>query len=149
MQKSVLVACFLIALTGCTWVKGRMEDCPYTPNCVSSKMQNPIHGIDPIPFRGNPESAMSRMEKVILSMPRTEIVEKEPGYIRAIYISLVFRFRDDVECMVDPEKSVIHIRSSSRLGISDLGANSRRVKEIKRLFDGGLEDDKKQSEDSK
>lgn len=113
----------------------RMSECPDSPNCVSSLSKMESHFIAPINFKGDPQKAMEKLEKVILSMKRAEIEIKEQGYIKAVFSSAVFRFKDDVECLLDKDKSVINIRSASRLGYSDFGVNRARVEEIRKLFD--------------
>ena len=60
-------------------------------------------------------------------MPRTRIVDRSPGYLRAEARSLVFRFVDDLELHLDEGGGVVHYRSASRVGSSDLGVNRRRV----------------------
>lgn len=113
----------------------RMSECPDSPNCVSSLSKMDSHLIAPISFKGDPQKAMEKLEKVILSMKRAEIEIKEQGYIKAVFSSAVFRFKDDVECLLDKDKGVINIRSASRLGYSDFGVNRARVEEIRKLFD--------------
>jgi uncharacterized protein (DUF1499 family) len=41
---------------------------------------------------------------------------------------------DDVEFALDTNASVIHVRSASRLGESDLGLNRKRVEAIRTAF---------------
>jgi uncharacterized protein (DUF1499 family) len=38
---------------------------------------------------------------------------------------------DDVEFYLDPIASVIHVRSASRLGESDLGVNRKRIEAVR------------------
>ncbi len=40
-------------------------------------------------------------------------------------------FVDDVEFLLDDSKKVIHVRSASRLGKSDLGINRKRIETIR------------------
>ena len=44
------------------------------------------------------------------------------------------RYTDDLELLVLPTEKIIHIRSASRLGHSDLGANRKRVEFIRNLL---------------
>jgi uncharacterized protein (DUF1499 family) len=46
--------------------------------------------------------------------------------------SLIFRFVDDVEFLIDRQKKRIDFRSASRVGHSDLGVNRRRMNAISR-----------------
>ncbi len=56
--------------------------------------------------------------------------EPEEGRIEATDTTFWFEFKDDVliRVMPDGEGSRIDVRSTSRVGLSDLGANSKRVK---------------------
>jgi uncharacterized protein (DUF1499 family) len=77
---------------------------------------------------------MERLLAVLGSMKRVEIVTREEGYLHAEFTSAVFRFVDDVEFSIDDRNNVIHVRSASRLGFSDLGVNRRRVEDIRKRF---------------
>ena len=46
----------------------------------------------------------------------------------------MFRFVDDLECRLDAENRVIHVRSASRVGYSDLGVNRKRVERLRARF---------------
>jgi uncharacterized protein (DUF1499 family) len=65
-------------------------------------------------------------------MPRMRIVEEQPGYLRVESSSRLIGFVDDVEFLVDAEHHVVHVRSASRMGYSDLGVNRQRVEDIRR-----------------
>lgn len=58
-------------------------------------------------------------------------------FIRAEFVSAIFRFVDDVEFYLDDRNKVIHVKSASRVGYSDLGVNRRRVENIRERFDRG------------
>jgi len=113
---------------------GRLAPCPETPNCVSSQADDEAHRMDPIPFDGDADAAMDRLKAVLAAQPRTAIVEAHGDYLHAECASLLFRFVDDVEFVVDRDKKVIHFRSASRVGRSDLGVNRRRMEEIRKAF---------------
>lgn len=65
-----------------------------------------------------------------------EIIASHPdlGRIEAVATSFWFRFKDDIVIRILPSKdsggSVVDLRSTSRIGISDLGANAKRVKQF-------------------
>jgi uncharacterized protein (DUF1499 family) len=40
------------------------------------------------------------------------------------------RFKDDLEFLIVPGEKIIHFRSASRIGKSDLGKNRARLKEL-------------------
>ena len=66
--------------------------------------------------------------------PQARIVTREPDYIYVEFTSRLFRFVDDVEFLFDDTAGVIHFRSASRAGRSDLGANRRRMESIRAAF---------------
>lgn len=113
---------------------GHLLPCPTSPNCVCSQDADANHQVPPIPFTGSSVDALARMKHVILNEPRTRIVSEEPGYLHAEFTSLIFRFTDDVECLIEPGAQVIQIRSASRVGHSDLGVNRKRVERLRLKF---------------
>ena len=110
---------------------GRLTPCPDTPNCVSTREdEDDGHRIDPIPFAGSAEEAMIAITETVEGMPRTEVVGREGDYLRAEFTSRIFRFVDDVEFWVDGEEGLIHFRSVSRVGRSDMGVSRERMTKI-------------------
>jgi uncharacterized protein (DUF1499 family) len=55
-------------------------------------------------------------------------------YLRAECKTLVFRFTDDIEFLLDRDARLIHVRSGARVGWYDFGVNRRRVEAIRRAF---------------
>ena len=78
-----------------------------------------------------PEQAMDRARAALESLPGTEVIDVDfnAGRLEAISVSRVFRFVDDVVVRVRPEGSGsrIDMRSKSRVGKGDLGANAARI----------------------
>jgi uncharacterized protein (DUF1499 family) len=112
---------------------GRLQPCPDTPNCVVSQNADPSHHIEPIRYDMTREAAFERLKSIVQSTKRARIVDENDHYLRAEYTSLVFRFVDDVEFYL-PDEPVIHVRSASRLGYSDLGVNRKRIEDIRSRF---------------
>lgn len=79
---------------------------------------------------------MPDLRRIIEAMPRVRIVRATDTELRAEFTSRLFRFVDDVDCLLDVSAGVIHIRSASRTGYSDLGVNRRRVEAIRAAFAG-------------
>ena len=111
---------------------GQLSPCPGSPNCVVSQ-GNPDaeHAIAPIAYRGDAASALAQLESVITAMPRTATIEKTKDYLYAEFTSRLMGYVDDVEFYLDPSASVIHVRSASRLGESDLGVNRKRIEAVR------------------
>ena len=55
-------------------------------------------------------------------------------YLAATFTSAIFKFVDDLEIRIDSTQEVIHIRSASRVGYSDMGVNKKRTELLKKLF---------------
>jgi uncharacterized protein (DUF1499 family) len=113
---------------------GKIEPCPDSPNCVSSQSAEPRHRIDPIAFTGSPAEARQKLLEAVGSLPGTRVVTDSGGYLHVEFTSAVFRFVDDVEFLIDRETHLIQVRSASRVGYWDLGANRKRVELIRGLF---------------
>jgi uncharacterized protein (DUF1499 family) len=105
---------------------GKLAPCPGSPNCVNSQSQDPKSKIEPLPT-----VAIADLRKVLESMERTTIIEQTENYLYAEFKSKLMGYVDDVEFYLDPNENVMHVRSASRLGQSDLGVNRKRVEEIR------------------
>ena len=145
MKKQIIVGLVsLILLTGCAGAmpdleinNGELTPCPKTPNCVNSQAVGEKHYIKPIRYSGTQQEARARLLQILEAEKRTRILSDQENYIRAEFMSALFRFVDDVEFYFPEEqagKTVIHIRSASRVGYSDLGANRKRIERIRSKF---------------
>lgn len=113
---------------------GQLLACPGTPNCVSSQSTDPKSQIAPLTFADSPQQAIARLKTVIEAQPRTKLITAEGNYLYAEFTSALMGFVDDVEFYLDEAANVIHVRSASRLGQSDLGVNRKRVETIRSQF---------------
>jgi uncharacterized protein (DUF1499 family) len=89
----------------------------------------------PLPLTGTAAEALAALVKIIESTPRARVAARTENYLHAEFVTAVFRFVDDVECLVDAAAGVIHFRSASRLGHWDLGANRRRLERLRRAWE--------------
>lgn len=98
--------------------------------------------LGPLEVPDAPERAFERALAVAREMPRWEITREDPqaGIVEAVATSRLFRFRDDVVIRVraSGEGSRIDLRSRSRVGRSDLGANAARIAAFQRSFESGV-----------
>jgi uncharacterized protein (DUF1499 family) len=62
------------------------------------------------------------------------VEREEVDFLWAVFTSTVFRFVDDMEFRMDGATQTIHVRSASRIGYWDLGANRRRVETLRKRF---------------
>jgi len=115
-------------------VDGRLAPCSGSPNCVSSQSSGAPHEIEPIAFDGDPGVALGRLATLLEQMAGAVIVQRDERYLHAEFTSRILRFIDDLELWVDIRNRQVQVRSASRVGYSDLGANRRRVEALRQAF---------------
>lgn len=97
--------------------------CPDTPNCVRSSRL----------MHTDSSAVMRALIKVLADEAESVESNDEEKKIHAVYRIPVFGWKDDVNITLKSEtsnKTILFIRSASRVGESDLGVNQRRVKRI-------------------
>ena len=109
-----------------------LSSCPSSPNCVSSQASDERHRIAPLAFNGDPDAAFARLKQILARRNDTAVIDESPGYLRVELRTTLFV--DDGEFLLDRVGRVIHVRSASRLGYSDLGKNRSRMEDIRREF---------------
>ena len=124
---------------------GLLKRCPDRPNCVSSEAHpsSVRHYVAPIDFAGPSLDAVAAAITALKAIPGAKIVENSSSegysYLRAEVTSKWLRFVDDVEVVFDPKNYVIHFRSASRVGYSDMGVNRKRMEQFKVDFVAEIE----------
>ena len=120
---------------------GRLAPPASTPNSVSSQTDlHPGHPqqayarIAPLSYSGDPAAAMKRLADAIRQMDGATIVLDKPDYLYVQFRTHWLGFIDDAEFWQDPATQVIHLRSASRLGESDIGLNRQRIEAIRQRF---------------
>jgi uncharacterized protein (DUF1499 family) len=111
--------------------EGRLSACPNTPNCVNSRAEDASQVIEPLRFSDAAEAATERLHRVASGMRGARLIRRDGGYAHYEFRTMLWGFIDDLEFVVEAKESVIHLRSASRIGYSDLGANRRRIEEIR------------------
>ncbi len=102
-----------------------LSDCKLKTNCIFQTWK-----VD------DSEKAFIELIQILENTPRLEIINKEKDYIHAIATSRIMKFIDDIEIKNLSKDNIFQIKSSSRLGIYDLGVNKRRVQTLRfRLID--------------
>lgn len=113
-----------IALSG-----GVIPLCGTKPNCVCS-MHEPSdeHYVEAIALNDK------KMPDVVAAIESLggEIIASDGMNIQAVFSSGIFRFVDDFLVQIDGGS--LNVRSSSRVGHSDLGANRKRVEQLRQAL---------------
>jgi len=116
-----------------TLVNGILRACPGTPNCVSSEAIENAEKIPAFDYSGTAKQAWKSL-RLAIEQSGGKVEVSEDAYLRATYTSRIFRFVDDMEFRLDADKQVIHVRSASRVGKTDLGVNRKNVEKVKLIF---------------
>jgi uncharacterized protein (DUF1499 family) len=113
-------------------VGGVLSKCPNSPNCISSELhEDDKHSTRAITLSPNLQENPWPLVKEIVEIMGGSVVVEEKAYLAANFNSKLFKFVDDFELRWDESEHLLHIRSSSRVGYSDLGENNRRIAEFK------------------
>jgi uncharacterized protein (DUF1499 family) len=98
-----------------------LEGCPGTPNCHA---ESRAYDLDARTLWLMAEHALSRLH------PQQVVTDEKTLHVDAEFKAFVFT--DDVALRAVGHEggSVLHVRSASRIGRSDLGVNKRRVRKL-------------------
>jgi len=113
-----------------------------TRNSVSSQAalypdhpQKDYADIKPLPLKhGSATRSLQALAAALQSMPNIKVVEQGPDYVYAQAETRWLKFVDDLEFWVNPARSVIELRSGSRLGREDFGVNRQRIEAIRAAY---------------
>jgi uncharacterized protein (DUF1499 family) len=129
-----------------TALGGKLAPPSATANSVSSQAylypDHPQRAYASVePFRPAPGetlvAAWQRLGALVSTTPDVTVTETRADYLRAEATTRWLRFVDDVEWWRDDANDVIHVRSASRLGQRDFGANRQRIEAWRAAFDAG------------
>jgi uncharacterized protein (DUF1499 family) len=113
---------------------GELAPVPKTPNAVSTQTDDQSKKVDPFKFQGDKEESRGKIKKAIRTYGGASIITEEENYLHVIFTTPLLNFKDDVEFYFDEDNEVIHFRSASRVGRSDLGLNKERYDELIKLY---------------
>ena len=124
----------LLLISGCT--SAPMEPsagealpaCGPLPNCVNSESGDGSKAINPIEAS---EAEWRRLKAWLAAQDDWTITSDTGDFVQAVNTTPLMRFRDDVQLRFDASAGLIQVRSSSRLGIGDMGANRTRVEMLR------------------
>lgn len=112
--------------------KGR--DLSYPGETFAAQQREGYGEIAPLKMAVEPGVAFARVFAVANEMKTWEITLADPGrgVIEGVDTSWLFRFKDDfvIEVRPDGTGSVVHMRSKSRVGRGDVGANAARIRDF-------------------
>jgi uncharacterized protein (DUF1499 family) len=117
---------------------GRLKPPALTPNSVSSQADlwpdHPMREfarIAPLALVGDGPATIARLKSLIQATPGAELVAARADYLQATFTTPLMKYTDDVEFWFDPAAGVVQLRSASRLGHGDMGANRARIEALR------------------
>ena len=135
MFRNILVISMFIALLGaCSAAPGRpgadgiLAPCGSLPNCVNSQSGEGGHKVEPL--RATAEQWQT-LKQWLGEQADWNIVVDDRVFVQVVVVSPLMRYRDDLQLLYQPNRQLIQVRSSSRLGISDMGVNRSRVEALR------------------
>ncbi len=108
----------------------QLSDCPDTPNCQGSQSSRKAQRVEPLVVNDRDDPMASVLE-LLAKESGVDVVRQDNHYLHATFRSGLMGFVDDVEFLLDGTNNTIQIRSASRLGKSDLGANLKRIERLR------------------
>lgn len=109
-----------------------LPECPDSPNCARTSVR----------FSHSAETVAKTIPDVLKSMRAYSVSSHGNGHFSAVFRIPVFGWKDDVTIIAESaeqKSAIIHIRSASRTGYSDLGVNGRRVNRFIRWLTSDLD----------
>ena len=114
-------------------VNGQFTPCKPSPNGVSSMEKSKRHFTEPFSYKGNTTAAIDKILNLVAKL-NFKIILNNEDYIHCAVKTKFGNFIDDIEFYFPKNESLVHIKSTSRKGYYDFGANRRRVEKLRKLF---------------
>jgi uncharacterized protein (DUF1499 family) len=143
----VLIALIMLIIFGSRWYnteyahaknlglsKGQLIECGKNPNCVSSQTTQSSMRIAPINASDTPELTWLMLRDLVETIPQAILITENETYRHYQFTTPLMGFIDDVELLFDRKKLLIQVKSASRVGQSDFGANRERVELLREVL---------------
>jgi uncharacterized protein (DUF1499 family) len=113
---------------------GKLAKMPNKPNAVSSQTDEEDKKVEALEFKVNLEDSKEKLLKSIQDYGNAKIIKNEKNYIYVIFTTGKMKYHDDVEFYFDESTKLIHFRSASRIGYSDMGLNRERYNKLREFY---------------
>jgi uncharacterized protein (DUF1499 family) len=150
LSKMAVIAILLVALVVGVTVKliwqnsklpdyvgvhdGQFASLPNSPNAVSSQTEDATRRVEPLPMLASFEITQAALTNTLQEMGKNKISKVDGPYLHAVFTSSSMGYNDDVELWIDEEAGIVHYRSQSRVGYSDMGANKARYERFRSIY---------------
>ena len=118
---------------------GRFEPPSGTDNSVNSQAdlwpdhpQRAAARLAPLALvAGSGPATMAKLQRIVQGMPGAQVASAGADYLHVQFTTRLMKYTDDAEFWFDPIAQVVQVRSASRLGRKDFGANRQRIEAIR------------------
>ena len=138
MKTRLLLLALSVSLAACTSPPDRpqpgtaLPPCGDSPNCVSSQETRADFQVAPLAATAE---QWGQLVETVRTWDNWSLTEEDEYFVQAVATTPLMRYRDDVQLWFDTEAGLIHVRSSSRVGYGDMGANRNRVERLRALLE--------------
>jgi uncharacterized protein (DUF1499 family) len=128
------------AVAGVSTKEGQsfLADCPDTPNCQGSESSRQSQQVDRFAVTKEPMQSIAMLAKIVEGIKGMEVVQFDEKYLYATATTSLMQYVDDIEFLLSDDNQSIQVRSASRIGKSDLGANTKRIELLRAATKGKL-----------
>lgn len=86
--------------------------------------------VEPLVFKDTFEVTKKAVLSAFEKYGNIEIIKNNENYIHAVNKTGIMKYKDDIEIFFDVNERLVHYRSASRIGYSDMGLNRKRYNDI-------------------
>lgn len=115
-----------------------LADCPNTLNCQSSEASRKAQQVERFVVTKDPSQSIATLAGIVDSVKGMNVVKYDEKYLYATATTPIMQYVDDIEFLLSDDRKSVQIRSASRLGKSDFGANKKRVDALREAATGKL-----------
>lgn len=114
--------------------QGQLKPLSHKPNAVSTQADKPSQWVEPWPIKSDRDQTLAAIANAVASYGGGQLQQQADYYLYYVFVTPKMRFRDDVEFYIDAQQGLVHFRSASRVGYSDLGLNNARYQALRTLY---------------
>jgi len=109
---------------------GLLKQLSSKPNGVSSQTDDESKYVNPLPFVNDLETTKGQVKFACDQYGGFKVITETDDYMHVVFTTGKMKYHDDVEFFFDVENEIVHFRSQSRIGYSDMGLNRDRYDAI-------------------
>ena len=115
-------------------VEGKLKPLSKKPNGVSTQTDDASKRVEPLAVKASTAETMTAIKSAGNAYGGASIQQESENYLYLVFTTAKMKYNDDVEFFIDDSNGLVHFRSSSRAGYSDLGLNKARYKKLAAVY---------------